>query len=88
MGVELRHWRVIFRGRLTNEMAARLEASGILRSGPSTLSGAFDRGARELYDHPLRVAAGNADEAFVKVTQVLGDGYTANIVATPTLLAE
>jgi len=81
------YWRVVFRGVLTEEMFSKLEAAGIFQCDGAFLLGRRDRQGRELVDYPLRVEARDADHAFVRLTQVLGDGTAPCIVETPTPLA-
>jgi len=79
-----RAWRVVFRGFLPDDMLHRLAAAEIVLCGEPWFSGQVGRGGHDLFDYPLRVAARDADHAFVRVTQVLGDGSVPGIIRTPT----
>jgi hypothetical protein len=81
-------WRVVFRGRLTALMLDQLSAAGIEPCGSSSYSGRAGRGGLELHDYPFSVEARNADDAFVRLTQALGEGYTSSVRETPTLLRD
>jgi hypothetical protein len=79
-----RAWRVVLRGRMTDEMVRRLRVAGIFPRGAPSDSGNVDRAGNHLIDHALLVVAADADQAYVRVGEALGDQFGGRIIETPT----
>jgi hypothetical protein len=78
-------WRVVYHGKLTPELINRLNAAGITTHGRPRDTGEVDAAGRQILAHPLRVRATDAEQAYRRACDALGE-HDVHVEDEPSLM--